>query len=115
MGMINAGPSVGAVGAPPMIAVVLATLNWRWVFFLSGALGLLWTVWWIRGYYTPAAHPRLGASERAELAEVMRPQAKQSVPWIGLFRFPQSLRPPFPKFPNLPPSHFSLLCLPQYL
>src|SRR5260370_38050044 len=98
MGMINAGPSVGAVGAPPMIAVVLATLNWRWVFFLSGALGLLWTVWWIRGYYTPAAHPRLGASERAELAEVIRPQAKQSVPGIGLFRVPAVWGLVFAKF-----------------
>src|ERR1035438_2708941 len=37
MGMINAGTSVGAVVAPPLIAIVLATLNWRWGFFLSGA------------------------------------------------------------------------------
>ena len=47
MGLMNAGTAVGAVAAPPLIALTLEYLNWRWVFFLSGALGLLWTVWWM--------------------------------------------------------------------
>ena len=59
MGIINAGTAVGAVVAPPLIAVVLTNANWlhlapwRWVFFLTGALGLLWTIWWWRSYFTP--------------------------------------------------------------
>ena len=115
MGIINAGTSVGAVVAPPMIAIVLATLNWRWVFFLTGAAGLLWTVWWMRRYYTPAAHPRLGASERAEIAEVLLPQAKQSVSWIGLFRFPQVWGLVFAKFLSDAAWYFYLFWLPKYL
>ena len=115
MGIINAGTSVGAVVAPPLIAVVLATLNWRWVFFLSGAVGLLWTVWWMRGYYAPAAHPRLTASERAEIAEVLLPQAKQSVSWIGLFRFPQVWGLVLAKFLSDAAWYFYLFWLPKYL
>jgi ACS family hexuronate transporter-like MFS transporter len=59
MGIINAGTAVGAVVAPPLIAIVLTNVNWfslapwRWVFFLTGALGLLWTIWWWRSYFTP--------------------------------------------------------------
>ena len=59
MGIINAGTAVGAVIAPPLIAVVLTNANWfglapwRWVFFLTGALGLLWTAWWWCRYHTP--------------------------------------------------------------
>ena len=59
MGIINGGTAVGAVVAPPLIAVVLTNADWlglapwRWVFFLTGALGLLWTVWWWRSYQTP--------------------------------------------------------------
>lgn len=59
MGIINAGTAVGAVAAPPLIALVLTRVDWfglapwRWVFFLTGALGLLWTVWWWRSYRTP--------------------------------------------------------------
>src|SRR5215469_6275172 len=59
MGIINAGTAVGAVIAPPLIAVVLTNAHWlglapwRWVFFLTGALGLLWALWWWRSYYAP--------------------------------------------------------------
>jgi ACS family hexuronate transporter-like MFS transporter len=59
MGIINGGTAVGGVVAPPLIAIILTNANWlglapwRWVFFLTGALGLLWTVWWWRSYQTP--------------------------------------------------------------
>jgi ACS family hexuronate transporter-like MFS transporter len=59
MGIINGGTAVGGVIAPPLIALVLTNANWfglapwRWVFFLTGGLGLLWTVWWWRSYQTP--------------------------------------------------------------
>ena len=48
MGVINAGTAVGAVIAPPGIALVIGTLGWRWVFFISGAMGLAWAYWWRR-------------------------------------------------------------------
>jgi ACS family hexuronate transporter-like MFS transporter len=48
MGLINAGTAVGAVIAPPGIALVIGLLGWRWVFFFSGAIGLAWSLWWRR-------------------------------------------------------------------
>ena len=45
MGIINAGTAVGAVIAPPLIALVLSFLSWRSM-PISGALGLAWTLWW---------------------------------------------------------------------
>ena len=71
MGIINAGTAVGAVAAPWLIFLVLnytgwfGVTPWRWVFFLSGALGLMWTLWWLWEYQTPERHPRLGGAERA--------------------------------------------------
>lgn len=59
MGLVNAGTAVGAVIAPPLIAGVLAYGNWlglaswRWVFFLTGGLGLAWALWWFLTYRTP--------------------------------------------------------------
>jgi len=44
MGIINAGTAVGAVAAPPLIAAVLGYSNWRWIFVLTGGLGILWVV-----------------------------------------------------------------------
>lgn len=60
MGLVNAGTAVGAVIAPPLIAGVLAyghwfgLASWRWVFFLTGGLGLAWALWWFLSYRTPA-------------------------------------------------------------
>src|SRR5262245_7593419 len=46
MGIVNAGTAVGAVIAPPAIALILLHASWRWVFVACGAAGLLWAVWW---------------------------------------------------------------------
>ena len=61
MGMINAGTAVGAVAAPPVIAIILTQADWadlsswRWMFFITGAVGLVWSVWWWFTYKTPTA------------------------------------------------------------
>lgn len=59
MGIINAGTAVGAVIAPPLIVMVLTHVGWfnlaewRWVFFLTGTLGIAWAVWWWSAYRSP--------------------------------------------------------------
>src|SRR6186997_3181033 len=60
MGMINAGTAVGAVIAPPAIAVIIGMWGWRWVFFLTGAAGLLWALFWTKIYSTPAESQNTG-------------------------------------------------------
>jgi ACS family hexuronate transporter-like MFS transporter len=117
MGIMNAGTSAGAVVAPPLIAITLATLNWRWVFFLSGAAGLAWAVWWLWEYFPPASHPRLTPGERDEIAEVLkpRPQTGPGISWIGLFRFPQVWGLVFAKFLSDAAWYFYLFWLPKYL
>jgi ACS family hexuronate transporter-like MFS transporter len=101
MGIINAGTSAGAVVAPPLIAITLATLNWRWVFFLSGAAGLAWAVWWLWDYFPPADQPR--------------PQTGPGMSWIGLFRFPQVWGLVCAKFLSDAAWYFYLFWLPKYL
>jgi len=63
MGIINGGSAVGAVVAPWLIFLVLnytgwfGLAPWRWVFFLTGTLGLLWTIWWYCSYSSPVSEP----------------------------------------------------------
>ncbi|HEY5908070.1 MAG TPA: MFS transporter, partial [Vicinamibacteria bacterium] len=89
MGIINAGTAVGMVVAPPLIALVLGTGNWRWVFYLTGALGLAWTLWWHRAYFPPDRHPRLGEAERQEIQSALAQGSGPEVglPWLQLLRF----------------------------
>lgn len=43
--------------APPLIALIISSLNWRGVFLVTGATGLLWTVWWTLSYVSVPADP----------------------------------------------------------
>jgi ACS family hexuronate transporter-like MFS transporter len=117
MGLMNAGTAVGAVAAPPLIALTLAHLSWRWVFFLSGTVGLIWTVWWIRDYQPAASHPHLSPGERDELSEVLAPQAdsRNQLRWIDLFRYPQVSGLVLAKFLSDAAWYFYIFWLPKYL
>ena len=57
MGMLNGGSAVGAIVAPMAIAFVLSYLRWPWVFYLSGAVGLFWSIWWLWDYFSPGPAP----------------------------------------------------------
>jgi ACS family hexuronate transporter-like MFS transporter len=78
MGIINAGTGVGGVVAPPLIAAIILNVHWlgasswRWVFFLTGALGLLWAGWWVRSYFVPGASPASASNERPPPPVAMR-------------------------------------------
>jgi ACS family hexuronate transporter-like MFS transporter len=117
MGIINAGTAVGAVIAPPALAAVIENLGWRWVFFLCGAAGLLWSAWWLRKYFSPAHHPGLSKLERNQIEEVFAtpPQEKAEMSWLNLFAFPQVWGLVLGKFLSDAAWYFYLFWLPKYL
>lgn len=63
-GLFNTGSAVGAVVAPPLLALIATTLGWRWVFFITGAFGLLLAWIWLGFYGPPATHPGISDEER---------------------------------------------------
>jgi ACS family hexuronate transporter-like MFS transporter len=116
MGIINGGTAVGGVVAPPLIALILTYLNWRWIFFITGAIGLLWTLWWRLEYFPPSQHPRLTDEELKELetaaaASTGGPKLK----WIELLRFRESWGLISAKFLSDAAWYFYLFWLPKYL
>lgn len=61
VGIINAGTAVGSVTAPPLIGFVLLHSGWRMVFFLAGAVGIAWVLWWIVSYRAGSGDTRASA------------------------------------------------------
>ena len=117
MGIINAGTAVGAVVAPPGIAVIILTANWRWVFVAVGGLGLIWVlVWW--WMYFPASENRmLSVAEREEIREVISDPSGEnaSLSWFRLFSFREVWGLVFAKFLSDAAWYFYLFWLPKYL
>ncbi len=70
MGIMNGGTAIGGVIAPPLITLVLQQAgwlhlaHWRWVFFLTGTLGLIWIIWWLVDYFPAATHRTVSDAER---------------------------------------------------
>lgn len=119
MGIMNAGTAVGAVAAPPLIAIILSFGSWRWVFFLSGGAGLVWAFWWWHEYFVPANHPRLARAEKEELATFVESEADlssaASVSWIQLFSRREVWGLMTAKFLSDAAWYFYLFWLPKYL
>ncbi len=107
MGIINAGTAVGAVLAPPLIAVILSFFNWRWIFVISGAMGLLWTAWWRLSYASPQQGPETNDSEGGESVAHLR--------WIDLLRIREVWGMVAAKFLSDAAWYFYLFWLPKYL
>jgi ACS family hexuronate transporter-like MFS transporter len=117
MGIMNAGTAVGMVVAPPLIALMLSFTSWRSIFFVTGALGLAWTVWWRREYFPPEEHPRLGERERAQLQSVLSsgPAAERRFGWLQLLRLRETWGVVAAKFLSDAAWYFYLFWLPKYL
>ena len=111
MGIINAGTAVGAVAAPPLIATVLAYTNWRWIFVITGAIGLLWTAWWRFSYAPPSPFSQQTfASDATNVTGLAT-----HFPWIQLFRIREIWGLVVAKFLSDAAWFFYLFWLPKYL
>jgi ACS family hexuronate transporter-like MFS transporter len=106
MGIINAGTAVGAVIAPPLIAIILSFLSWRWIFVITGTLGLLWTAWWRLSYSSPQ-DSKVSGQSAGEFAAHLR--------WIDLLRIPEVWGMVAAKFLSDAAWYFYLFWLPKYL
>ena len=106
MGIINGGSAVGAVAAPPLIAGILAISSWRAIFFVTGAIGVLWTVWWRLSYFVPEAF------EDENQAGAFRSQPPS---WFSLLRIRETWGLVLPKFLSDAAWYFYLFWLPKYL
>lgn len=116
MGIINAGTAVGAVAAPPLIAIILIYANWRWIFFLTAAIGLLWTLWWRMAYFSPEKHPKLSVAERVTLQSVMQSAfTEPRLPWPRLLLVREAWGLIIAKFLSDAAWYFYLFWLPKYL
>ncbi|MGC2402416.1 MAG: MFS transporter [Acidobacteriaceae bacterium] len=120
-GIFNTGSSIGAVAAPPVIAFIILTLNWRWVFFITGTLGLLWAVAWWMSYELPQNHKRI---TRDELDLIQRSgtetravasNRRTQVSWLHLFHYRQLWALIAAKFLTDAAWFFFIFWLPKYL
>jgi sugar phosphate permease len=96
-GVSHSASRLGAAIAPPFVVAIIATLGWRWVFYICGALGFLWAVLWYFTYRNmPEEQPSVSRAELGyirgvdEQGNIKPPQVEHvaTMPWGVLFRSP---------------------------
>jgi ACS family hexuronate transporter-like MFS transporter len=71
--IFDSGSSIGAAIAAVAIPLVALKVGWRFAFVLSGLLGAVWLVFWLRTYHPVGRHPKLDAQERSLIREASSP------------------------------------------
>lgn len=125
MGIMNGGTAIGGIIAPLLIAFVIqhtGWLNftgWRWVFFLTGALGLIWTIWWLLDYQPPEKHRGLSEPERQIIRDssptLAAAVSTEPIPLRTLLSFRQTWGIVIAKFLSDAAWYFILFWLPKFL
>lgn len=84
--------SLGAAITMPICGFLIASIGWESVFYVTGVIGVLWSVaWFLLVFDTPADHPRISDEERIFIESALGTTAskrKLSVPWKAIFTSP---------------------------
>lgn len=113
-GIFNSGTNVGALLTPLIVPWILLHWGWEWAFVGTGALGLVWVVWWLSAYREPEVHPRLSAAELAYIRSDP-PDPVVKIPWAKLLPHRQTWAFAIGKFMTDPIWWFYLYWLPKFL
>jgi MFS transporter, ACS family, hexuronate transporter len=113
-GIFNAGTNAGAIVTPLIVPWIAVHWGWRWAFVITGALGLVWLVFWLVLYRKPEEHSRVS---KAELAYIRSDPSEpiRKIKWISLFPHRQTWAFVMGKFMTDPIWWFYLFWIPDFL
>ncbi len=116
-GIFNSGTNVGAILAPLTVPLIAASMGWQWAFIITGAIGLIWLIFWFIFYEIPNKQKRLSPAEYAYIhsdAESQEPVGEK-IKWLSLLTFRQTWAFIVGKFLTDPVWWFYLFWLPSFL
>ena len=124
-GIYNSGANIGAILAPLTVPFIARAWGWEWAFVLTGAIGLIWIYFWLRGYGSPDEKLSKGKlsqteydyihSDVDEKNEAEDIGAAHKVSWFKLLTYRQTWSFFFGKFLTDPIWWFYLFWLPAFL
>lgn len=125
-GIFNTGSSVGAIVAPPLIAVIIATFDWRWAFFVVGSLGFIWLIPWLSFYSLPSKNKFITSEEKEYITTALKEEkvsqegtdgtsSKVNLPWGRLLQYREMWGLMIMKFLTDAGWFFFIFWLPKYL
>jgi ACS family hexuronate transporter-like MFS transporter len=117
-GIFNSGANIGAVVAPIMVPMILASYGWQMAFIATGALGFIWLIFWWIMYEVPSRKKKLTKAEydhiHSDDQDIEVSATGNRVPWKRLLSVRQTWAFVFGKFLTDPVWWFYLFWLTGY-
>ena len=114
-GLFNSGANVGAILAPLSVPFIANAWGWQWAFILTGAIGLVWLIFWFIYYEVPRKQKRLTEAELAYIESDEEEENPEKVSWATLFKYRQTWAFTIGKFLTDPIWYFFLFWIPGWL
>ncbi|AFN75556.1 major facilitator superfamily MFS_1 [Melioribacter roseus P3M-2] len=119
-GLFNSGSNVGAILAPLTVPLIAVLWGWQWAFIITGAIGLIWLVFWFMIYEIPSKHKKLSKEEYEYIhsdkdEQVSVEKNEEKVGWLSLLTYKQTWAFVIGKFLTDPVWWFYLFWLPSFL
>jgi ACS family hexuronate transporter-like MFS transporter len=108
-GIFNSGSNIGALVAPLLVPWIALRFGWRWAFFLTGAIGFIWLVFWWFLYREPDVSLRHQASANKKQHDL------PTVSWKALLKVRETWLLGAARFLTDPIWWFYLYWLPKFL
>src|SRR3954452_4117687 len=86
-GVFTSGSNIGGLLAPLIAGLVTAAWGWQVAFYVTGAVGFIWVVFWLLMYRSPEEHPKVSPAELAYIQSDPELPSKK-IPWIDLLKYP---------------------------
>lgn len=85
-GIFNAGTNLGASVTPYLVALITIRLArpWPWAFYIVGATGFLWLIFWLLIYRRPQDHSSVSKSELAYILSDPQDPIGAKANWLSL-------------------------------
>jgi ACS family hexuronate transporter-like MFS transporter len=91
-GLFNSGSTIGAIVAPIIVSGITVALGWQWAFIVTGALGLVWVIFWLAYYRVPEKHPRLSKAEYLYITQDKNAfDSFSQIRWVQLIKYRQTI------------------------
>lgn len=86
-GIFNAGTNVGATIVPLVVPLFVLNdgTNWRYAFFITFGLSVIWIILWFSTYKRPEEHPKVSKEELDYILSDSEEETKEKIPWRKVF------------------------------
>ncbi|TMM58634.1 MFS transporter [Maribacter algarum] len=115
VGILNMGPGLGAIIAPPLMAWLITDFGWKMAFVITGAIGFFWLLLWRWIYYEPEKHPRISSEELALIQASQKEENLEKMPWLSYFKYKEVWGLTLSRFVSDGAFYFFVFWLPSWL